>query len=36
MYPEAAIKASFPKLLCDYRIEIANMASSIDGCIDAN
>jgi hypothetical protein len=27
MYPKAAIKASFPKKLCDHRIEIANKVS---------
>jgi hypothetical protein len=27
MYPKAAIKASFPKNLCDYRVEIANKVS---------
>jgi hypothetical protein len=27
MYPKAAIKASFPKILCDYMVEIANKVS---------
>jgi hypothetical protein len=29
MYPEAAIKASFPKNLWDYRVKIANKVSFI-------
>jgi hypothetical protein len=29
IYPEAAIKASFPRNLRDYRVEIANKVSSV-------
>jgi hypothetical protein len=33
MYPEGTIKASFPKNLHDYRVEIANKVSFIfDAC----
>jgi hypothetical protein len=36
MYPEAIIKASFPKKLCDYRVKIANKVSfTFDGRPDA-
>jgi hypothetical protein len=36
MYPEAIIKASFPKNLCDYRVKIANKVSfTFDGRPDA-
>jgi hypothetical protein len=36
VYPEAAIKASFPKKLCDYKVEIANKVSfAFDGCPNA-
>jgi hypothetical protein len=36
MYPEAAIKASFPQKLHDYRVEIANKVGfAFDGCPDA-
>jgi hypothetical protein len=37
MYPEAAVKASFPKKSCDYMIERANEVSfAFNGCLDAN
>jgi hypothetical protein len=36
MYPEAVIKALFPKHFCDYMVEIANKVSFIfDGRPDA-
>jgi hypothetical protein len=36
MYREAAIKASFPKNLCDYMVEIANKVSFVfDGHLNA-
>jgi hypothetical protein len=36
MYPEVAIKASFPENSCNYRVEIANKVSFVfDRCLDA-